>query len=99
LLVNLPSTAQLIYKLKVVNTDSQAVFKKVSYKKQVTSKEFILQETNKIYVSLINEGFISASVDSIKNDSLNYTSYISAGKKHKWVKFRYEKKIKLWLVN
>lgn len=92
LLVNLPSTAQLIYKLKVVNTDSQAVFKKVSYKKQVTSKEFILQETNKIYVSLVNEGYISASIDSIKQDSLNYTAYINAGEKYKWVNLRYAKK-------
>ncbi len=92
MLVNLPSTAQLIYKLKVVNTDSQAVFKKVSYKKQVTSKEFILQETNKIYVSLVNEGYISASVDSIKQDSLNYTAYINAGEKYKWVNLRYAKK-------
>ena len=92
MLVNLPSTAQLIYKLKVVNTDSQAVFKKVSYKKQVTSKEFILQETNKIYVSLVNEGYISASIDSIKQDSLNYTAYINAGEKYKWVNLRYAKK-------
>jgi len=92
LLVNLPSTAQLIYKLKVVNTDSQAIFKKVSYKKQVTSREFILQETNKIYVSLVNEGYISASVDSIKQDSLNYTAYINAGEKYKWVNLRYAKK-------
>lgn len=92
MLVNLPSTAQLIYKLKVVNTDSQAIFKKVSYKKQVTSREFILQETNKIYVSLVNEGYISASVDSIKQDSLNYTAYINAGEKYKWVNLRYAKK-------
>ncbi len=75
-----------------MNTDSQAVFKKVSYKKQVTSKEFILQETNKIYVSLVNEGYISASVDSIKQDSLNYTAYINAGEKYKWVNLRYAKK-------
>jgi len=92
LLVNLPSTAQLIYKLKVVNTDSQAVFKKINYKKQVTSKEFILQETNKIYVSLVNEGYISASVDSIQQDSLNYIAYINAGEKYKWVNLRYAKK-------
>jgi hypothetical protein len=84
--------AQVTYKLKVVNTDSQSVFKKINYKKQVTSKEFVLQETNKIYVSLVNEGYISASVDSIKQDSLNYTAYINAGQKYKWVSLRYAKK-------
>jgi hypothetical protein len=84
--------AQVTYKLKVVNTDSQSVFKKINYKKQVTSKEFVLQETNKIYISLVNEGYISASIDSIKQDSLNYTAYINAGQKYKWVSLRYAKK-------
>lgn len=84
--------AQVTYKLKVVNTDSQSVFKKINYKKQVTSKEFVLQETNKIYVSLVNEGYISASIDSLKQDSLNYTAYINAGQKYKWVSLRYAKK-------
>lgn len=92
LLANLPSTAQVVYKFKVVNTDSQAVFKKINYKKQFTSKEFILQETNKIYVSLINEGYISASIDSLTNDSLSYVAYIHAGKKYKWVKLKYTQK-------
>jgi hypothetical protein len=92
LLAKLPSIAQGIYKLKIVNTDSQAVFKKISYKKQVTSKEFILTETNKIYVSLVNEGYISASIDSIKQDSTTYTAFINAGEKYKWVNLRYAKK-------
>ncbi|MBC7694880.1 MAG: BamA/TamA family outer membrane protein [Burkholderiales bacterium] len=49
-------------------------------------------ETNKIYVSLINEGYISAAVDSIIHDSLNYKAYITAGQKYKWVYLRYPKK-------
>ena len=92
MLAKLPSIAQGIYKLKIVNTDSQAVFKKISFKKQVTSKEFILTETNKIYVSLVNEGYISASIDSIKQDSTTYTAFINAGEKYKWVNLRYAKK-------
>jgi outer membrane protein insertion porin family len=92
LLAKVPSIAQGIYKLKIVNTDSQAVFKKISFKKQVTSKEFILTETNKIYVSLVNEGYISASIDSIKQDSTTYTAFINAGEKYKWVNLRYAKK-------
>ena len=92
MLAKVPSIAQGIYKLKIVNTDSQAVFKKISFKKQVTSKEFILTETNKIYVSLVNEGYISASIDSIKQDSTTYTAFINAGEKYKWVNLRYAKK-------
>jgi len=92
LLFALSAKAQEKYNLIVVNTDSAAIFKKIDYKKQFNTEDLIYKESNKIYVSLINEGFISASVDSIKNDSLNYKSYISAGKKYKWVKLNYDKK-------
>lgn len=84
--------AQVVYKLQVINTDSQAVFKKITYKKQFNSKEFIFNELNKIYVSLINEGYITANVDSIVHDSFNYKAYVSAGEKYKWVDLRYSKK-------
>lgn len=87
-----PVSAQLLYQLNLINTDSQAVFKKISYKKQVTNKEFISNEINKVYVSLINEGYISANVDSIKSDSLKYTCFITIGKKYKWIKLTYDKK-------
>ncbi len=79
------------YHLMVINTDSAAIFKKVSYKKQFSDKVFVLKETNKIYVSLIDEGYISASVDSLVQDSLNYLAYITAGKKYKWVNLKYQK--------
>lgn len=85
-------TAQTLFKLQVINTDSQSIFKKITYKKQLSSKEFIFIETNKIYVSLVNEGYISAAIDSITNDSLTYKAYITAGQKYKWVNLRYGKK-------
>lgn len=88
----LPLDAQLIYSLKVINTDSASIFKKIDYKKQLNNVDFINKEINKIYISLINEGYISASVDSIKNDSLNYAAYVSAGKKYKWVNLIYSQK-------
>lgn len=84
--------AQSIYKLQVINTDNATVFKKISYKKQFTNKEFVSKESNKIYITLIDEGYISASIDSIVNDSLNYKVYISAGKKYKWINLDYSKK-------
>lgn len=84
--------AQSVYKLNVINTDSQTIFKKITYKKQFSSQEFIYKETNKIYLSLINEGYISASIDSIKNDSLNYVVYVSAGKKFTWAVLKHTSK-------
>lgn len=88
-LVNLPLAAQIIYNLKIINTDSAIVFKKINYKKQHNNVEFIYKEINKIYISLIDQGYISASIDSIKNDSLNYSAYICAGKKYKWITLKY----------
>jgi hypothetical protein len=92
LLVKQPLPAQIIYKLQVVNTDSAAIFKKISYKKQFPTREFVEKETNKIYISLIDEGYISASIDSVTNEGFNYIAYMSAGKKYKWVNLRYAKK-------
>lgn len=90
-LIHVQLSAQVGYTLQVVNTDSAIIFKRINYKKQFNSVDFINKETNKIYMSLINEGYISASVDSIKKDSLNYTAYISAGKKYKWIQLKYAK--------
>ena len=91
-MIKLHVKGQVVYKLHVINTDSAGVFKKINYKKQFTTIEFIYKETNKIYVSLVNDGYISASIDSVKKDSLNFTAYISAGKKYKWVNLKYDKK-------
>ncbi len=91
-LAKLPLKAQVAYKLQVINTDSASVFKKISYKKQFSDKAYIEKEANKIYMSLIDASYISASLDSIKRDSLNYKAYISAGKKYKWVNLYYSKK-------
>ncbi len=85
-------SAQNSYKLEVINTDYQPVFKKVSYKKQFVNKEFITKEINKIYVTLINEGYIAASIDSVMQDSTIYKAYISIGQSYKWIKLRYAKK-------
>ena len=92
LLAKLPLKAQISYKLKVLNTDSASVFKKISYKKQFSDKAYIDKEVNKIYISLIEEGYISASVDSVTHDSLNYIAYITAGKIYKWINLNYDKK-------
>ena len=92
LLANFPLAAQFNYNLKIINTDSAFVFKMIEYKKQLNSVDFINKEINKIYISLIDEGCISASIDSIKNDSLNYVAFVSAGKKYNWITLNYNQK-------
>ncbi len=91
--------AQLVYKLNIVNTDSQKIFKKVSYKKQFNAKESATKEVNKVYLALLNEGYITAAVDSVNWDSLNATAFMYAGHKHKWINLKYEKKDEALISN
>ena len=86
------SRAQNPYKLTIVNTDNQSIFKKITYKKSFSTHSFLEKELNKVYVSLINEGYITTSIDSVAKDSLNYTAYLVAGKKYKWIALSYQKK-------
>ena len=83
--------AQSKYKLLVVNTDNEPIFKKINYKKEFQTLTQLNKEINSIYISLINEGYIIASLDSLKHDSLNYTAYLYAGKKHAWLNLAYNK--------
>lgn len=84
--------SQKTFKLTIINTDNQPIFKKINYKKVVANKVFLDKELNKVYVSLVNEGYISASIDSIRNDSLAYIAYLTTGKKYKWIALSYQKK-------
>ncbi len=84
--------AQHAHKFTIINTDNQPIFKKISYKKIVANEAFLEKELNKVYVSLINEGYISAGIDSIRKDSLSYTAYLTIGKKYKWISLSYQQK-------
>ncbi len=84
--------AQHAHKFTIINTDNQPIFKKISYKKIVANEAFLEKELNKVYVSLINVGYISAGIDSIRKDSLSYTAYLTIGKKYKWISLSYQQK-------
>ena len=84
--------AQHAHKFTIINTDNHPIFKKISYKKIVANEAFLEKELNKVYVSLINEGYISAGIDSIRKDSLSYTAYLTIGKKYKWISLSYQQK-------
>jgi hypothetical protein len=84
--------AQPGYQLHIINTDSQKIFKKITYKTLFANKEFLQKEVNQVYVALVNEGFITAGIDSLVCDSLGCKAYMVAGQKYKWVKLDYDKK-------
>lgn len=83
--------AQKGYKLQIINTDSQVVFKKLIYKKEFTQKDFLKKELNTVYLSLINDGYLECSIDSVKADSLNSKAYLFIGQRYKWVNLTYTK--------
>lgn len=91
-LLVIPIKSQSVYTLKVVNTDNHPLFTKLKYQQQFFTKDHLLNEIHKLYTTLIDDGYISASVDSIKNDSLNYVAFIVVGQKYRWANIRYDLK-------
>lgn len=84
--------SQSIYTLHINNTNCQPVFKKVTYKKQFPNTMLLYKEINKVYSSLIYEGYLLTSTDSIKHDSLNYEAFLFIGSKFKWGTLFFDKK-------
>lgn len=91
IILHLKSIGQNKYKLTILNSDNEAVFNTISFKKDFQNIISLYKEINSTYVFLLNEGYIAASVDSIKQDSVNYTAFISIGKKYNWINLSYNK--------
>lgn len=84
--------AQGNYRLVIINTDTQTIFKRIEYRKQFTQQAPISKELNKVYVSLISEGYMEASVDSVLTDSFNTKAFLHIGKRYQWLNLRYDPK-------
>ncbi len=75
-----------MHTLIIVNTDTQNVFKKINYVKQFASQQLLTKQLNTVYLSLLNKGYIAASIDSVITDSLkNHTAFLHIGNAYKWV--------------
>jgi outer membrane protein assembly factor BamA len=84
--------AQAFINLQIINTDSVAVFKKINYKKQFTHTQFAEKEITTISLSLINEGYIATSVDSIIKKENNLIAYLNIGEKYQWATLKINEK-------
>lgn len=84
--------AQGFINLHIINTDSVAVFKKINYKKQFTHVQFAEKEITTICLSLINEGYIAASVDSVVTKENNLIAYLNIGEKYQWATLKVNEK-------
>ncbi|MDQ3189978.1 MAG: BamA/TamA family outer membrane protein [Bacteroidota bacterium] len=86
----LSSNAQNSFELKVELSDS--INDNKSLQKLISSKKKFLGEADKnkqiqnLLFAFYDKGYLSATVDSIIQDSLQATCYMTAGKTYKWAK-------------
>lgn len=83
--------AQTSLKLNVVNSDNPKLFKKLNYKKEFSNQDALYKELNKMYIALLNEGYVLAAIDSIQQDALTRTAFLTIGPKYKWTKLNSKK--------
>lgn len=76
--------AQQSIRFKLVNSDNPSVFKNINYKSSYSSFTAIEDQLKSIISSLQNQGYLLASIDTIKQDSLQYEAYLSTGNRYKW---------------
>lgn len=79
---------QKAYTLKIEETGNEGVLKHLKYTTNfpnITERE---KELRNVLVTLWNDAYLAARYDSIMQDSLSLTAYLSPGEKHKWAKVR-----------
>lgn len=88
-LLTIKGIGQNTYKLTLHHVSKEPRFKNLIFTKEFQDTLALKKEINSICFSLINEGYITASLDSLKHDSSNYKAFISIGKKFTWVNLMY----------
>jgi outer membrane protein assembly factor BamA len=84
--------AQSNYTLQIQSIDSSqdktlaGIIKNIPYKKTFPNKLLRTKELQSFLFSLYDNGYIAASIDSIKNDSLNQIAYLNLGLIYHWAK-------------
>lgn len=91
-LLSIKGIGQNPYKLTILNLGNEPRFKNLAFVKEFQDTLALKKEINTVRFSLVNEGFITASLDSLQHDSLNYKAFISIGKKFTWINLSYNKK-------
>jgi hypothetical protein len=80
--------AQKQFKLdvKFSGEESKAFSKRYSYKISFSDSASRSSELNDLLSTIQSDGFLMASVDSIKSDSVLLTAFINTGRKFEWIK-------------
>jgi outer membrane protein assembly factor BamA len=82
------SAAQNNIKFQLISSDKSSVAKNINYKSSYASVAAIEEQLHNIVISLQNQGYLLASVDSSRQDSLHYTAFLSIGDKYNWTSLR-----------
>ena len=81
--------AQHQYNLKIiVPVEQKNIIKKYSYKKEFRDSIDRKIELTNVLKTLWQDGYISATLDSIKRDTFAINAFLNIGKKYLWVKLK-----------
>ena len=84
--------AQKQLQFSIISTDNPTVLSSLKYKKILNSTIQVNRELLSVKMALIKEGYITANVDSMINDSSKYTAFLSIGQKYLWAQMRHASK-------
>ena len=78
------------FSLLIERTDKEIFFNNISinYKKNFPSENEREKELNSFLLSLYEQGFLTASIDSLKKDSINLIAYFHWGDYYQWAEIR-----------
>lgn len=76
------------YTLEIISNDLSNQSPKIKFNKKFKNSSEREKEINKVFIQLYGKGFLTAGIDSVKNDSLHQTIYIKTGNTFKWVQIK-----------
>lgn len=80
--------AQKLLSLEIKSVQPNEILNKISYKKFFISKTERDKEIQNVFFSLYDNAYLSASADSLVNDSLREVVWIKIGEQYKWATLR-----------
>ncbi|HLG04178.1 MAG TPA: POTRA domain-containing protein [Bacteroidia bacterium] len=77
---------QKLISLEIIETGNENALRNISYKKTFPNKAEREKELHNVLTALWNQSWLAAHYDSIRQDSILLTAWLSPGQKHKWAR-------------
>jgi outer membrane protein assembly factor BamA len=84
LTISVPVFSQQNYSLEIRSLKDQALLKQIAYKKTFITKAALEKEMQNVLFTCYDNAYLTASYDSIINDSLSLKAYLNFGAQYKW---------------